>query len=805
MPIQETATVTFVSAEPQRDIFGNTITVSDTHWGGNALYNSDPDGSNANVSPAGVNAGYAAAVTALGITSIRFPAGTGDRRLFDQGLLDGDALPEPVVETLNWARQNGYSVVFTCPTEGPDRTYASGYSDAEIERFFTLLLEQFGDVIQAIEIGNEYWGISRSDLDALYGPDVYEEDVYAFQANQIVPAIVAATRAPQVVAAGHDPDILLQTATVTDGSVYAEIGCNATYCDQSNRYMIEQFSGEVLAAVDGIVDHVYFRRNTFEPTNPDDVPGTNGYYWFFSNNSHTAFRVWQEELGRELEIYVTEWNVQGSNEPMLGLRSGTTIVEHFEAMLEYGVDHAYAWPVQHNTANDLAGPSQGTFAVDPGSGVVVQTANGAIFDMMAESTQGMALLDLGTQTIGADIHTSGYRDDDSLVFFVSSRSTDRENLELRFADIVPAGMDVDILILGNGNPDGRAYIGSSSYQAETLILGGQPYFTNDANDPVSVRAPDASEVYLCCSRTTIAIANIMPYEVIRITFTPEVIVPISGTLLNDLLAGTAENDVIYGYCGADTLTGGGGADYLAGGIHADSLDGGGQDDTLYGNDGADTLVGQSGNDLLFGNAGNDMMRGENGNDTLEGGIGFDTLLGGEQDDSLRGLEGFDFIDGGAGADTLMGNAGSDTLLGQCDDDLLSAGIHNDVLFGGSGQDTLMGGNGADALNGGSGDDMLFGNAGTDTLNGGAGNDTLSGGIGADTFMFDAMETGLQEEIVDFQTGIDRLEVDLQGRSSLFLTLTPLADGSHRLSYDSPSLDFAITIRGDMTWQDIDHF
>ncbi|MCA6282985.1 MAG: hypothetical protein IM658_04775 [Phenylobacterium sp.] len=81
-----------------------------------------------------------------------------------------------------------------------------------------------------------------------------------------------------------------------------------------------------------------------------------------------------------------------------------------------------------------------------------------------------------------------------------------------------------------------------------------------------------------------------------------------------------------------------------------------------------------------------------------------------------------------------------------------------VMTGGSGNDSLQGLDGADTLNGG---------AGADTLFGGVGVDRLTGGAGADLFVFGALDAlpaagGVIDQITDFATGSDRLEIGVTG-------------------------------------------
>lgn len=109
------------------------------------------------------------------------------------------------------------------------------------------------------------------------------------------------------------------------------------------------------------------------------------------------------------------------------------------------------------------------------------------------------------------------------------------------------------------------------------------------------------------------------------------------------------------------------------------------------------------------------------------------------------------------------------------------------ILGGAGADTLTGGALADLIEGGAGNDLLRGNAGDDILSDGDGQDQLSGGAGADLFVLGA--DGRSDVIVDFQPGIDRLDLSLWGMllDTSAVTITPMSWGA-RLSYGDEILD-----------------
>lgn len=85
----------------------------------------------------------------------------------------------------------------------------------------------------------------------------------------------------------------------------------------------------------------------------------------------------------------------------------------------------------------------------------------------------------------------------------------------------------------------------------------------------------------------------------------------------------------------------------------------------------------------------------------------------------------------------------------------------DNLYGSAGNDALRGRDGDDLILGYGGNDGLSGGAGDDTLVAGTGHDALWGGAGADVFVFEA--DGQADRIMDFQPGLDRIDLSDWGR------------------------------------------
>jgi Ca2+-binding RTX toxin-like protein len=283
---------------------------------------------------------------------------------------------------------------------------------------------------------------------------------------------------------------------------------------------------------------------------------------------------------------------------------------------------------------------------------------------------------------------------------------------------------------------------------------------------------------------------------------------VEGDETDNTLDGGAEADAVFGGGGNDAIDGQDGDDFLDGGNGTDTLEGGTGSDTLEGGAGADSMAGGSGNDFYLVDDGGDLVvettntpsgaqpiQGIAGvtdtvlatidyslqaldlveNLTLASGVASGTgnglaneMLGNSLDNSLVGLAGGDSILGGIGNDTLQGNQGADTLRGALGNDELRGGQDNDFVYSGQGNDMVLGAFGADELRGGPGNDTISAGQGNDTVFGGAGedflqtrlgNDVATGGAGADTFWFNIAGAADADTILDFEAGVDKIQLD----------------------------------------------
>ncbi|MDC0657824.1 calcium-binding protein, partial [Leisingera sp. SS27] len=300
-----------------------------------------------------------------------------------------------------------------------------------------------------------------------------------------------------------------------------------------------------------------------------------------------------------------------------------------------------------------------------------------------------------------------------------------------------------------------------------------------------------------------------------------------GTVLD--LAGISAKSI------SDQVTDNGGDDTLVGTSGDDSLDGGAGNDRIDGGSGADTHNGGTGDDYLIGNTGADLFDGGEGVDTLdftyssngytidlsqstavftdgfvEQVLNIENVIAGSGHNTLIGSDADNFLDGGRGNDTLSGGNGNDQLQGGDGDDNHQGGAGNDTLFGSIGDDFFDGGEGIDTLDfsyssnhftvdlsqsratfsdgfveqvtnienlvGGSGNNTLIGSDADNQIDGGAGNDTLTGGLGIDTFVF-GNQFG-SDQVTDFEDGVDRLNLDIEGVSFGDVVISDVSGDSH---------------------------
>ncbi|MBY6005033.1 type I secretion protein [Salipiger bermudensis] len=581
---------------------------------------------------------FGPAAEALDISHLRFPAGQGDAgdlEVDGEGFLnilvmeqgpDGDwELRDELVAALDWARENDAQLTLVLPTK--NYTVAEYEAlDREIARFAEAVMRDHADVVEAFEIGNEYWSMG--------------ETAYGSKAD-----VAAVALARGMEAAGFEADdqpaILVQMASPFAGSefhVSVDDRPFAQRVDLANQTIIDQLGDAARDAIDGVVEHYYFDKQVLA------FEGTTGEVNFINRD----FSTWDDAFDKELDLYITEWNVRTSTTSETGLRSASVMLEMTANMSDLGVDAAHVWPVQHNTPTDLAGKQQEDVITDA-EGRVINTINGAAFDLMSSSLVGLEALETELSSDDGSFTFHAWQGEDSTVVYVASRATDTLELALDLSELVPEYVQASAVRISAdfsaNSSDGVHFVPGAGFQeAESLLIDGQRYYINE-ND---VRA-ELTDFEI--DGTTVPV-TLRPFEVIEITFdTTGVEAPPSELV--------PEGRVLTGSAGPDILDGGDGDDTIQGLAGDDTLTGGKGDDRGLGGAGNDRLRGWGGDDYLKGGDGDDQISGNQGDDTLVGSLGNDTLNGAEDDDELNGMVGDDRLAGGAGADTVTGWAGRD--------------------------------------------------------------------------------------------------------------------------------------------------
>ena len=182
------------------------------------------------------------------------------------------------------------------------------------------------------------------------------------------------------------------------------------------------------------------------------------------------------------------------------------------------------------------------------------------------------------------------------------------------------------------------------------------------------------------------------------------------------------------------------------------------------------IVGTANDDVLRGTVEDDELQGLGGADQVNGLGGADTMIGGDGDDRY-------FVDDAGDVVTELAGEGTD-LVSTSVDFTLPDHVENGSALGtgaveltGNGLANALTGNDADnTLRGLGGDDNLQGKAGADTIDGGTGFDVLRGGADADRFVFAPGDGAAGDQILDFETGVDVIDLSATGLTFGDLTI-----------------------------------
>jgi hypothetical protein len=654
-------------------------TVSPEFFGSNALadVNTNPDGT--------PTQGFIDAVHDLKITNLRFPGGTceGDNDILAE--TSNGQLSTQTVNFLNWVRsenENGanLSVTLGIPTK-------RAITFQEVYDFAKLIGTNYGDIVSAVELGNEY-SIPAS------GSDTITETVYGQRAD-IAARALAAGFADAGLDVQDQPDIVIQMAEIFgSGSDFAGTGNHLG----ANIAIVSQLSKDAIQAIDGVVNHYYYTKDheTSEdfanPTNTGDV---NRETRFLFTKLDAFESVWsQVSYEKELDVYITEWNVNRANFDQLGLKAASVLLHQFAYMTEMGVDVAHIWPIQHKTGSAVAGNPEGPSRPGPGA-----TLLGLMADSLTTDTQHpMHLMDLSKTLIPSGVEINGFQNQNKTVLYISSRADQDQNFRLDVRSIASQITNFNAVIVGYdpassdglsemGNPDGlnrtaKRTITAREYEALKQLAFFDPnnadhitivQKSNGAFDYKTYLPPvediiakvanpkTISDYYFASesdtlgqleylSRSQLGSTNALqftlnPYEIIEITLTHSGTgigrgiashtidfanthgkVELSDAALSAIFTPGAQNDGLPNLDMTKAVNFGEQADFITTGAAHDFIIAGGGNDTINTNNGNDTILGEHGDDVINGGSGRDYIDGGAGSDTLSGGDGADIFI-----------------------------------------------------------------------------------------------------------------------------------------------------------------------------------
>lgn len=428
-------------------------------------------------------------------------------------------------------------------------------------------------IVDAIELGNEYWGIGEQ-TSIEYGRLV---NVLA----RVVQEALDEVGLPREL----QPHILSQM-----GSPYAvefdDNNTNSPYYGYSWNAAVRQSNLDILAqitdpqsraAIDGLVEHYYYTqtedRFTYSSTSLRFID--------------VDYSMWEQNGFHDRDLYITEWNNKLNNPSQYGLKGAGVILEMFESMIRMGVDAASIWPFQHNATGLLDSLQHDS------NGGHLFTPRGIAFQMMAKTLVGAERLESNISTeLGFNYELNAYETDDSYVFFLFSRTAQTINVNLDLSSVVSSYVSMEATKLGidPATADG-VYVDGNT----TLTL---PVYA----DPDAMALCTVLQDFGTPQNLNFTLGA---YEVVQLVVTLAAPQNKTGTADGDLLVGGEGKDVLTGLAGEDLMRGNGGDDRLLGGRSWDILRGGKGNDDLQGGAGADRLVGGAGADKLTGGAGVD--------------------------------------------------------------------------------------------------------------------------------------------------------------------------------------------------------
>ncbi|WP_181711316.1 calcium-binding protein, partial [Roseovarius sp. TE539] len=670
----------------------------------------------------------------LGTTNLRYPGGSVTEWYFDISDISGGSHEQstgtfqgnsqtlvPFTEFLEHAASLGTDVTLVVPTisgftqSAGEALLAGTYGEriidadhlehvAEFSKAAVETAQAKGVKIDALEIGNEFWGSGQMTA-AEYG-----------KLAAAMSQVMSDTFADMGIPPAAQPDIVVQTTSSAgtfspsrDSTLYVEEATGfvhtphkVSHMDEASaagltavtvasqdksrpqvHEMIDAFDEDSVTvegtdgqlvdfnlrdaanALDGVVEH-YYLDGGFDAVNTGEQFGFNQLeLWNIALESRDATQP-------VLDFYITEWNTRKNGDieqaNNRGLQQVSMATEILYEMVTHNVTAAHFWPAIFNYSNS------GTLIFKTAESL---TLAGEGFALMSESLPGLTpVLDF---SVAGDFAVHGYGNTDRQVLLFSERSGAENRLELDLSAAITLEADY-YRVSWTELWDGGA--GGTDQMAEPVI---------STTEVSGLLTADAFEEFLL----TLQSWSVLRLDIEGVDAAEAGAVPpgnSSGPGLVESDANAIKSSPAHSGTDGDDL------------FRIDSKD----DTILNAGEGIDTVESSVNFTLRRHSAGDDL---ENlvfvGDADLVG-------TGNPLDNTLVGNAGHNHLSGVWGNDTIHGNAGNDTLMGVAGSDFLYGGDDNDVLWGEDGDDMLWGGAGDDTLSGGAGDDLLDGGAGWDT-------------------------------------------------------------------------------------------
>ncbi|UWR16969.1 DUF4214 domain-containing protein [Sulfitobacter sp. M368] len=531
---------------PRLTLTGSSATgsfVAKSMFGANAVFERTDDGAPGEA--------YSSAATNLGVTSVRFGGGQSDlppARLHDDGEspVDGDDwinivtmpggnLRSEVVNFFEWCSAGGYAgpdadpicAVLVIPTKHLNTENYAGFAD-DIAAFTQAVMTQYGHLIEAFQIGNEYWDIGET----AYG-----------QRASIAAEAVEAGMISAGIAQQDQPSIIVQMATA--GNVGSEFqatpGVNdfRQRNDDANQQIIDQLSDAARGAIDGVTEHYYYNKSHYEfGTHSNEV-----------NFIDRDFDVWSKAFDKDLDLHITEWNVRTTTTAQQGFVAGSTLIKQFSNMIELGADAANIWALDYHSKTALTLETDGGAIMDD-QGRMMNSSQAAAFDLMAGSIAGKELISLGFEQAFPQIEVTTYADLNTTVLYVSSRTLDSLDVTLDLSKLFANAASISGVKVSLDTNTTNGLQWDNGIATDGITVDGRPYFYNEHDADVyftDITYADASDITF----------DLKPFEFLELTIeTPPAPVELAKFIGSD-----ADDLIIY-----DDLLGeadgGGGLDSL---------------------------------------------------------------------------------------------------------------------------------------------------------------------------------------------------------------------------------------------------